>query len=780
MPIGHAKHCVPYVEQAVLVAVRAGYLTWMEQDMNSGKLDAWQTQSGKLPAASRSLLAVSLGIALAGPVAGQESNDRIEELIVNATRLPRAIEDIAGTVSLITAEEMERELVEDLDDLVRFQPGVSISTARRGGNEGFSIRGIGGNRVLTVFDGIRSNDIYHAGPASYGRDNIDTDNIKTVELIRGPASALYGADAIGGAVIVTSKAPRDYLESDRVAFNLRASAADADEQYRGGFTAAFQLGDAGLLAQYTHREVAQQEVNGPGSLNPQDGGSDSLLLQLHWDVSPRRQLRFSMDNFVEEVATQLDSDIGRSVSNSLGLDDTERLRVGMRYQWQAGLALFDDLELDLNQQKTDASQYTEQTRTSYSFLNPRDPRTYGGTTALRESTFDFDQQTLALNLNLRKTIATGSLTHSLAYGANLEQTDTQRPRDRCDEELASGRTSCRISAYPFAPPEVFPNKTIPDTSTTRSGIYVQDEIVFGEGGLTLIPGARYDRYRMKAMPDPTLDGTGQVSGYGFAVESIDEGAASLSLGVLYDLNGVWSLFGQYAEGYRPPNFAEANQSFVNLGFQYATVPNPELSSEKSKGLEFGLRASFANAFLSVAAYRNRYKNFIESAFAGTRGPISLFQNRNIGKVEIRGAEFNGRFFLNEQWQVRTALAYAHGDNRSASTPLDSVDPLTVVAGLRFDAASGRWGGELLLTAVGKKERVSTPERATAESHAVVDLVGNYDISDSVRLRFGVFNVFDEVYARWINISSLNADSMSAIENAQQPGTNFRIGFHLDI
>ena len=93
-----------------------------------------------------------------------------------------------------------------------------------------------------------------------------------------------------------------------------------------------------------------------------------------------------------------------------------------------------------------------------------------------------------------------------------------------------------------------------------------------------------------------------------------------------------------------PNFAEANQSFVNLGYRYATVPNPELSAENSKGLEFGLRASFPNAFLRVAAYRNRYTNFIESAFAGTRGSISLFQNRNIGEVTVRGAEFNARFF----------------------------------------------------------------------------------------------------------------------------------------
>ncbi len=747
--------------------------------MNGGRSEARQSQFGSLPVLSASLLAAGLGLLLAPPVPGQERAARLEEVIVYATRLPRTIDEIAGTVSLLTADDIERELAEDLDDLIRFQPGISISTASRGGNEGFSIRGIGGNRVLTVLDGVRSNDIYDAGPASYGRDSIDTDNIKTVELIRGPASVLYGADAIGGAVIVTSKEPGDYLQGGRAAFNFRASAADADEQYRGGFTGAFQLGEVGLLAQYTHREFAEQEVNGPGSLNPQDGDSDSLLLQFFWDVARNQRLRFSMDNFVEETATRLDSEISRTVSDSRGLDETERLRFGMRYEWQAGFAMFDDLELDLNRQTTDASQYTEQTRTSYSFINPRDPRTYRGTTALRRSKLDFNQETAALNLNLRKTVTTDSVTHSLAYGANLEETDTERPRDRCEEALDSGRTNCRISEYPFAPPEVFPNKTIPDTATRRSGLYLQDEIVFGDSGLSLIPGARYDRYEMKALPDPSLDGTGQVSGYGFPVESIDEGAVSLSLGILYDINEVWSVFGQYAEGYRPPNFAEANQSFVNLGFQYATVPNPDLSAENSEGLEVGFRASLDNAFLSIAAYDNRYTDFIESAFAGVRGPISLFQNRNIGKVEIRGVEFNAQIFLNERWQARTALAYARGDNLSESTPLDSVDPLTAVAGFRYDAASGRWGGEVLLTAVGTKDRVSIPEHATAGSYNVVDLVGNYNFSESTRLRFGVFNVLDESYARWINISSLNADSTSAIANAHQPGTNFRMSLHVD-
>ena len=102
----------------------------------------------------------ALALLPAWSVAQETSPTRIEELTISATRQSRTIENIAGTVSIISIENIEKELVDDLDDLARFQPGVSMSTDARGGNQGFTIRGIGGNRVLNVVDGVRGSDIY--------------------------------------------------------------------------------------------------------------------------------------------------------------------------------------------------------------------------------------------------------------------------------------------------------------------------------------------------------------------------------------------------------------------------------------------------------------------------------------------------------------------------------------------------------------------------------------------------------------------------------------------
>ena len=709
--------------------------------------------------------------------AQEASSGRLEELTVNATRQPRTIENIAGTVSLISMEDIEKEMVDDLDDIARFQPGVSMNKNARGGNQGFTIRGIGGNRVLNVIDGVRGTDIYFG----YGKDSFEIDNLQSVQIVRGPASVLYGADAMGGAVIFTTKTARDYVNSDSGSyFNVRSMASDADDQYKTGATAAFQNGDVGLIAQFTQRNWNEHEVNGSGKVNPQDGNSDGILLKGFWDISDNQRLSISLESVEQEADFILESDLGRSVSSSLGYDQTERERIGFEYVLERDSGLFDDLQILFNVQDTDASQRTIQNRTSFSFVNPRNPRSFGGAAAIRDTMFEFDQETTALNVNLRKSLSSGSLTHSFAYGFNFDETDTERPRDRFDRNVATGTVSREISAFPMAPAEVFPNKSFPDTTTKRWGIYLQDEIQISDSGLTIIPGVRYDRYDMEANVDALLDGTNLVAGFGYPVEDFDDGEVSLSLGALYDLDDTYSLFGQYAEGYRAPNFNEANQAFVNLGFGYAVLPNPEIDAESSDSVELGIRADYENAFLSLSVFSNNYEDFISSNFIGREGEISLYQNQNIQDVEIQGAELLSYFYLNNEWRVRASVAYARGDNETDDVPIDTVDPLTVVAGLRYDNANGNWGGELLVTAVDKKDRVSSDSVVQPDNYTIVDLIADWELGDSLSLRLGVFNLFDEEYAHWQNIQGLNAvSSADTIANAYQPGMNIRLGFTVE-
>ncbi len=711
--------------------------------------------------------------------AGAQDLQRIEELTITATRQDRTIQNIAGTVSLVSIENIEKEMIDDLDDVVRYQPGVSMGTDSRGGNQGFTIRGIGGNRVLHVIDGVRSSDVYFGN----GKDTFEMDNLQSVQIIRSPASVLYGADAMGGAVVFQTKTARDYVGSDSgTYFGVRTSASDADDQLKAGATAAVQNGDFGLVAQVTKRDFSEHQVNGTGSVNPEDGDTQGGLIKAFWDISANQSLAISFESFEESRDFNLLTDLlGRnaaSVFSSLGFDESERTRTGLEYNLLRTSGIFDDLQLLVNLQNTDSTQRTVQERTSFSFVNPLNPRSFTGTAAIRDTTFGFEQETLAINLNLRKSIETDFLTHNFSYGFNFDETETQRPRDRSDTEISSGSVSRAISAYPMAPAEVFPNKSFPDTTTTRLGFYLQDEVQVGDTGLSVIPGVRYDRYELAAAVDALLDGTNTVEGYGYPVRDFDDGKFSLSLGAIYDIDESYSLFAQYAEGYRPPNFNESNQAFANLAYRYAVVPNPDIRAETSKSFEFGVRADYENAYLSVSAFRNSYKDFISSNYIGRSGAVSLYQNQNIDDVEIQGAEATAYLYLNENWRMRSSIAYAMGRDKETSQHIDSVDPVNLVNSLRYDSAAGNWGGELFWTVVSDKTKVSSESVTEAEGYQVLDIVADLRVGESLSLRVGVFNVFDEEYARWQSIQGLNkVTAADTILNNYQPGTNLRLGIN---
>ncbi len=737
---------------------------------------------GQIPGTRRALSILVPALLAATSLSAQTqqagNNTSVDEVIVTATYLQRSAQDIAGTVSVVTDEEIRQTLSDSLADVVRYQPGLGMDTAARGGDEGFSIRGIGGNRVLTVIDGVRSTDMYAAGPSSYGKDGFEVDDLKAVEVIRGPASVLYGADALGGVVLLRTRDADDYLSAGQsIHADIRGSGSSDNNQRKLGATIAGQSGTIGSVLQLTRREFEEQDIKGPGSLNPQQGESRNLFWKTRWKATANQSLQLAVDASDRDIDTQLDNELGSSVSRSVGKDTTQRRRISLMHDWALQGTLADNISTRLHRQRTDADQQTEQTRISYAFVNPRNPASFRGSQAERFTSLEFNQDTVSGMIVASKRLSLINSNHDLVYGLSYERTDTERPRDRFDTELSTGAVSYAIPSYPMAPPEVFPNKTFPDTRTVRSGVFIQNEISLMDENLIVIPGLRYDRYQMDPRNDDLFTGTGDISDWGgFEISKFDENNVSYNLGAIYRINGRLSGFAQYAEGFRPPNFDEANQAFVNLGHGYATVPNPDLDAETSRGLEVGLRGTTNAGRFSVAVFDNRYDDFIESALVGMQDGIMLFQDSNVGKARIYGAEATYDWQLSSQLSWRNSLAWARGRDETNSNELNSVDPVTLVSGLRYQT-SERWAIEGIATVVAAKTDVAADDQVTGDAYQVLDLIGHYNLSPSASIRFGVFNVFDTQYARWSRIRGLSADDSDAIADRQAPGTNARLAFN---
>ena len=140
------------------------------------------------------------------PSPDTEQQTMLPPIVVTATRVEADLQDIHMSVSVVGKTEIEeRPSIGVAEQLVN-APGVTFTAGKTGAgnNKMISIRGLEAGRVLYLIDGVRQNTIFKED-MNKGLMNIDPDDIERIEVIKGPASALYGSDAIGGVVNIITK-----------------------------------------------------------------------------------------------------------------------------------------------------------------------------------------------------------------------------------------------------------------------------------------------------------------------------------------------------------------------------------------------------------------------------------------------------------------------------------------------------------------------------------------------------------------------------------------------
>ena len=181
--------------------------------------------------------------------------------------------------------------------------------------------------------------------------------------------------------------------------------------------------------------------------------------------------------------------------------------------------------------------------------------------------------------------------------------------------------------------------------------------------------------------------------------------------------------------------------------------------------------------LQVVGFKGDYDDFIsQQVVGGSFRPSdpAIFQFVNFNQVKIDGLEIKGSANFDNGITARLAVAYADGDvidPDGTRTPLDTIDPFNLVAGIGYRAPDGRFGGELILSYNGRKEagEVSDVALVRPDASTVIDMTAFFEITDAIKLRAGVFNLLDEKYAIWSDVRGLTDPS---IEDAfTRPGRN---------
>ncbi|MES2818584.1 MAG: TonB-dependent hemoglobin/transferrin/lactoferrin family receptor [Pseudomonadota bacterium] len=718
------------------------------------------------------LASPSLVQAAAEPTANPTQFDTVT---VTATRNEQSLGQVPSTVSVQTEREIDQRNIKTIRDLVRYEPGLSVNgTGSRFGLGGFTIRGIGGNRVLTQVDGVSVPDAFTFGPFLDARRNyVDPDTLKQVEIIRGPASSLYGSDAIGGAVSFLTKDAGDYLdEGDDAYARLKTAYDGADDSWQRSTTLAAHLGEFDGLLHLGHRSGQAMDSHGGrdgiGSrreqANPQQYRADNLLAKLGWDYGEHDRLQLTYDRYQDDAETRLLSDYSTSatVRASDASDSTDRERISLLHQFELGSPIADRAEWQLSYQDSQIRQQTAQQRFS------------AGRDRLRSRDSNYQEQLWSFTSKFDKLFETGVARHRLIYGFDLKRLDSS--------DLRQGRevfadNSAVVPAIPGD--EVFPLSDFPDPTATEYALFAQDSIELGRW--TLLPGLRYDHYQMKPEVSRAFLNSKPID---TAPADYSDHALSPKFGLTYQLDDTHSLYGQYAAGFRTPNAVDIFGEFVNFARGYQTIANPDLEAETSDSYELGLRGKYTGGSLGLALFYNRYQDFIEQVTLAndpTGNNRMTFQYQNLDRVTIRGAEARGELFLDRfglpsGTHLRGAIAYARGKDEASGQPINSIDPLKAVFGLGYDAPDGRFGGELNWTLVAAKERIDeTPlaNQLQPSGYGLLDLTGYWQVTEQLSLNAGLFNLTDRQYSQWGDVRGLTENS-SGLNRYTQPGRNAAI------
>ncbi|WP_284334672.1 TonB-dependent hemoglobin/transferrin/lactoferrin family receptor [Comamonas sp. NoAH] len=694
-------------------------------------------------------------------------------IVTTATRRPTAALTTPATVTVIDAQQLQENLVTDFSEMFRYEPGISVShEARgRGGEAAIQVRGIGAQRLGIFLDGVRQPGGYVAAGANTGQLRVDPLSLRRVEILKGPASGLYGSDALAGVVLFRTLSPQDFLDDSKNLGGSTSTGYDGRDNGRwANANLALRMGSTQNLLSLTARNGHQLKNHSDSGLppNPQDTQIRNLLFKSVLGIDPAQSLTLTAEHYEQSIRTGQHSLIGpiaggTRISSSQADDVSRRDRLGLAYRYAPSNTWFDHFSAQIDYQRSYSKERTYEGRNPPGFAPA----------LLRDSAMTYREPQWSGNLQFDGKTIQGNATHRWVAGMDVLSKSISQYNN------AVQRPDTGAGASQFIDGEIFPRRTAPEADVRSLGLFIQDEIAFGDGRLRLTPSLRFDTYKISAQPD-SLFANANVTGTRAA--DLSKNSWTPRLGLSYEWQPHQVVYTNVVTGFRMPTPDQLNRTGQTAvaTFVHDFVPNPDLKPERSRGVELGMRGKSDIGSYELSAFYNRYTDFIDTQMTAyippgmSGGPraIRRFQSRNIGEVEIYGIEAKGQmpishwFNAADSWHLIGAMQWSKGNDKKADQPLNSIQPAKLVAGLRWDAHDGHVGGQLTGNFVAGKRDVNealtqtgptAPVPLKTAGYATMDMSAYWRIGKQATLNLAVYNLFDRKYYDWSAVSGLTGN-----------------------
>lgn len=672
------------------------------------------------------------------------ANEQIKaiEVVSIVTKTDKNIDGVAATVDVITQKEIEQMGAENLKDIIEKSAGLTVQygtfpNAASKSKSSISIRGMSANGTLFLLDGRRL-----AGEVSnpYDLDRIPASIIQKIEIVKGPMSSLYGADAVGGVINIITKQPTKDLHVDA---NARYGANEDSDAQNVNLALSLHGKNEGFAYStyvnmtttkpYTQNEMADiwaknpefvNNSNVPGKIKPSTAtGQGSPLIKKIKDYYPT-DVTYREDSTIYTLGSRLAYDFTSDLV--LGFDVNyfaeERNGAYIGYFFPAnigsGLPIFNapvnskdennriDLSADLTYAPTE--DLTLKARVYNSRYEKRN------TTTAQE----YSDMSYASEAN--------SASNGMDADVDLSVVDLSATYLATDMHLVTAGGEYRVEKRNAT---VFTQSNIMDEKKMNyNSAYIQDEYEATQK-LNFIIGARYDAI------------------------SNAENKPTFRLGGIYELDKLAKLRANFAQGYRTPDIREMyihkqTANGIQIG---ADVMGYNLKPESTNAYELGLGGRTNKFSYDLVIYYNQVSDMIDQVM-GTYNNQAVYTFENITNVHTYGMELSLHYDILKNLNTDFYWSELRTENEATKQDLEFQPDRTFRLGLNYTPIKvlelgliAKYIGEQHYTKVIDRgaPTETTVTNALTDSYTLIDFNIGYTLSKMFEIYGGINNVANE-------------------------------------
>lgn len=612
----------------------------------------------KTKTAQRKALLAAITVFVMGGVTAQAEELPVysfDEVVVTATRTENDVKKVPASTQVITQEDIKRGGATSVRNALSMYANIFQKSKVRGGGHDIIIRGMETKHSLVMVNGRRiSNEADASGLGNaMALDRININDVEKIEIVRGPSSALYGSEAMGGVLNIITKPSKEQT----LLTGLEHTSEDTSHWWHAD---TGRIGNFSMTLDARFNKINRSMLDTATESDPY-GTAQTYNASLNYYVNDHSYVNAYMDYYSQHLKTDMGTPAMKPItlttsSGKMSLSGQAMLEgTGSKAFKQKNYGISWNGKTDKNDWQIQAymSKFNWSTTSSTKVLGSIPPAGMEGMfnyLLQKKNTYDFNHD----EHNMWAIEGRDSLRvndhHRVTFGAEYVK----------DKVAGTGLGSNGDGVHSIT--ENGKTKSSSEKTLSSYAAYLQDEIEYGKW--FIVPAIRYDHH----------------SAYG--------SHTSPKIGVTYNATDHFRIKANYGDGFKAPSVSQLYYDLdmeMGRGNWVHLTGNPNLKPEKSKSWDLGVEVEFGKGYGSLTYFDNDVDNLIASIPKGKdSNGHKLHRYENVNKARIKGLENTLGYRFNDTLEFKVTSTLLDAKDTSAGKDLTQRARLSQIYQLIYD------------------------------------------------------------------------------------------------